>query len=292
MWHGGRRDGVGHLDPGLRSRRSRHVRRLRFTPRRTSIRRGRPHSRSRADRRRAASRRRRRRFARGCRRCAATTAFAPSSPRERGERRDSTPPEKPTGCPRLPAVERRRDRRAVGDRRGDARDRRRQDPRHVGERDDPAGRVLRRRHAAREARAHAVVGVRAADDARAGRAQRRGERRVVGPHDGDDARHGQQQIAAGDDADAFAAATGMPEAGPRPACARSLSPPKRSPGPPRAECRQAGCPAHATPPARLERAPTQAFTTSHLPFLTWKIVRRPCVRSPFESNAMSAVMPL
>ena len=82
-----------------------------------------------------------------------------------------------------PVVERRSDRRASGHRRRNARDGRRPDPRHVGERDDDAGGGgmprAHRADAAGEARPHAAPGVGASHDRRSGRAQRMRQRVVV-----------------------------------------------------------------------------------------------------------------
>ncbi len=69
----------------------------------------------------------------------------------------------------------------------------------------------------------------APDDPRAGRPQRGGERRIAGPHDGDDARKRNQQVAARGDADAFTGEDRPP--GVDPAFASSLSPPNRCPRP-------------------------------------------------------------
>ena len=85
---------------------------------------------------------------------------------ERGQRGEAAAP-KPTGCPRSPRWNGAATAAPCRDRRGDARDRRRLDPRHVGERNDPAGGVRASPDAAREARAHAVVGARAANERRA-----------------------------------------------------------------------------------------------------------------------------
>ena len=133
-------------------------------------------------------------------------------------------------------VERRGDHRAFRNRRGNALDRRRCDPRHVAERDDPSRGIPRRDNAAREARTHAVVRVRAADDARTRGGKGRSQRRIVRAHDRDDLRHDAKQIPARPHADGFVArhADRMPAArAPRSerSCASSLAPPKRSPRP-------------------------------------------------------------
>ena len=104
----------------------------------------------------------------------------------------------------LSLVERRRDDGSFFDRCRDAGDRGRCDPRHVAQRDDPAGRVGSRAHTAREARPHAGIRIRAAHDARSRRTERRRERCVAGPHDGHHARHDREQIPARHHADEFA----------------------------------------------------------------------------------------
>ena len=136
-------------------------------------------------------------------RCDATIDRAPSSSASAVKRGEAGGAEAHR-MPALPAMERRRDRGPVSDRGRHASDRRRLDPRHVAQRDDPAGGVPARENAAREARAHAAIGARAADDARARRAQRGRERGVVRAHDRDDAGQHREQIAARHRADAFA----------------------------------------------------------------------------------------
>ena len=92
-------------------------------------------------------------------------------PFECGKRREM-PPREADGMPARSAVTWRDNAGAGVERIGDAANRRRRHPRHVGERDDPASRVGRRVHAGRETSAHAFVGAGRFDDAQSRVAQR------------------------------------------------------------------------------------------------------------------------
>ena len=133
--------------------------------------------------------------------------------------------EKPTGWPRSPRYGAPRYRRpdAIASRK--RANRRRRDPRHVGERDDPAIGVRARRDAAREARPIPSSAL-AHDTTRSRRAQPRGKPDVARPHDGDRIGNASTQMPAA------ATPSGVPRSAVAPGIgASSLSPPKRAPRP-------------------------------------------------------------
>ena len=113
------------------------------------------------------------------------------------------------GMPALVAEKRRRDRCATLDRGGDLGDRFGAQPRHVGERDDPALGIARRANAAGETGAHAIGRVGAPDNARAGGSKRRGKPRIAGPDDRHDIRDRREEVTACDHADALGQGIGV-----------------------------------------------------------------------------------
>ena len=157
---------------------------------------------------------------------------------QRGERRVAGAAEADR-MPALPAVKRRRDRRALRRRRRDARDRRRHDPRHVGERDDPAGRVLRRR--ARRRRGSRPCRRRHSRSGRCARRPRRAPRRAPASSGRTTA------ITRGSATSRWRHAMAPTHSPARPA---ALPPPKRVPRPARAACR----PAEHRDPARRRQS--------------------------------------